>query len=334
MAGIRQLRQIQLGRETTAATTRWRGLGAFEDRTEVVMPEEFIGIIGGGDRSYISKYDAGATFDDTDLTFEQLPHLLIAGIANTTTGTQDGTGSGYVYTYNIAHSTAPTVGTYTLRAGDNQQAEIMDSSFVQSFSIKGNAGEPWMMSANWVGKQITTSVFSTSVSIPTVETALFSRSTFWLNSVSDTYGWEAGTPWQPLVLSMEINFDNLMMPKFVMGNSRAFNFIYPGNREISGSITFEHDALGVAEKEAWRNEEPRLMRVYMIGSSLTTNAAAPVHTNKTVYLDLPIKYTSFDPLDDQDGNSIVKASFVSRYNATAGDAGKFIIVLDGTTSIP
>ena len=53
MPGIRQLRQIQLGRETTAgtavaATPRWGGLGAMEDTREVTFPEEFIGIIGGG----------------------------------------------------------------------------------------------------------------------------------------------------------------------------------------------------------------------------------------------------------------------------------------------
>ena len=339
MAGIRQLRQIQLGRETTAgtattATTRWRGLGALEDLREVTFPEEFIGVIGGGDRSYIAKVEGALTMDDTDCTFEQLPHILIAGIANTTTGTQDGTGSAYIYTYNIAHSTAPTIQTYTVRAGDNQQAEIMEYAFVNSFSIKGNAGEAVMMSAEWTGRQVTTGSFTGSVAVPSVETVLASRGALSLSAVSDTYG---QTTVDDSLLAFEVNYSNLLAPKYAFApggltvNPPYFSFTYAGNREITGSLTFEHNAAAVAEREAFRNQTPRLLRLWFFGSDITT---ADSYSNKQLKIDLPIKYESFDALDDQDGNSIVKANFISRYNATVGDAGKFEIILDGITSIP
>lgn len=339
MAGIKQLRQIQLGRETTAgtattATTRWRGLGALEDLREVTFPEEFIGVIGGGDRSYVAKVEGSLTMDDADCTFEQLPHILIAGIANTTAGVQSGTSSGYVYTYTIPYTTAPTIQTYTVRAGDNQQAEIMEYAFVKSFSIKGNAGEAIMMSAEWTGRQVTTGSFSTGVAVPDVETVLASKGALTISAVSDTYG---QTQLDDSLIAFEINYDNMIMPKYAFSpggstsNPPFFSFTYAGNREITGSLTFEHNAGAVAEREAFRNQTPRLLRLWFFGSALTTAGA---YTTKQLQIDLPIKYESFDALDDVDGNSIVKANFVSKYNPTAGDAGKFVVVLNGTTSIP
>lgn len=338
MSGIRQLRQIQLGKEATAgtattATTRWRGLGALEDRRVVTFPEEFIGIIGGGDRSYVAKEEGALTMDDTDATFEQLPHLLIASIANTTAGTQNGTGSGYVYTYTIPTSTAPTINTYTLRAGDNQQAEIMAYSFVRSFSIKGNAGEAVMMSAEWTGRTVTTSTFSAGVSVPDVETILGSQVTLLLDPVSGTYGGGAEITQTTSLISFEVNVSDAIMPKWTMGGGSGFHFHYAGNREITGSLIYEHNSQTVAEREKFRNQTPRLLRLYCYGSNLTTIGGG-TWTNKTLAIDLPIKYESFDALDDLDGNSIIKANFVSRYNSTVANAGRFIVVLNGTTSIP
>lgn len=344
-AGIKQLRQIQLGKETTAgtattATTRWRGLGAFSGGEIVTFPEEYIGVIGGGDRSYIAKIEAGMTMDDTDATFEQLPHLLIASIAATTAGVQNGTGSGYVYTYNIPHSTAPTIKTYTIRAGDDNQAEVMPYSFVQSLKLSGNAGEAVMMGAEWVGRAITTSTFSTGVSVPDVETILASGGYMYLDTVGATYGGgglllDDSTTGYSHLLAFEVNLDSLIMPKYTFKGAagKQFDFHYAGNREITGSLTFEHNTMATQEKQAWRDNTPRLLRLQFQGSALTT-VGGGTYTHKTLILDLPIKYESFDALDDLDGNSIIKANFVSRYNATVGDAGKFIIVLNSTTSIP
>ena len=337
MPGIKQLRQVQLGRETTpgtsvAATTRWRGLGALEDKREVVFPEEYIGIIGGGDRSYIPKVEGALTMDDVDATFEQLPHLLIASIANTTTGTTDTGGSGKIYTYNIPYNAAPTINTYTVRAGDNQQAEIMSYAFVQSFTLSGKAGEALMMSAEWVGRSVANGSFTANVTVPTVETILASRCAMYLDAVSGTFG---TTAIDATLIEVEVEFADLIMPKYTLqpvSNLPVFSFHYAGNREITGSLTFEHNSDAVTEREAFRNQTPRLLRLDWSGSALTT--AGSVYSAKKLIVDLPIKYESFDALDDVDGNSIIKANFVSRYNETLGNAGKIIVVLNSLASIP
>jgi hypothetical protein len=338
MAGIKQLRQIQLGKETTAgtattATTRWRGLGALEDGRIVTFPEEFIGVIGGGDRSYIAKVEAGMSMDEVDATFEQLPHLLIASIAATTAGVQDTSGSGYVYTYTIPHSSAPTIQTYTIRAGDDQQAEIMAYSFVQSMTLSGNAGEAVMMGAEWVGRAVENGSFSTGVSVPSVETILASSGAMYLDAVSSTYGNTAVTS---TLISFSLDMSNMIAAKWTVGAAGgtvgAFDFHYAGNREITGSLQFEHNSTATTEKTAFRDQTPRLLRLKFSGSTLTT--AGSGYSVKTLIIDLPIKYESFDTLDDIDGNSVVTANFVSKYNETVANAGKFIVVLNGTTSIP
>jgi hypothetical protein len=301
-----------------------------KDDREVVFPEEFIGVIGGGDRSYIPKLAGSVSFDSVDATFEALPHLLMAGIEYTTSsGTVDGTGSGYVYTYTIPHSTAPTIKSYTIRAGDDQQAEIMEYSIVQNFTLEGNAGEALMMSADWFGRQITNGSYSTSVSVPTVESILASKATMYLDAVSGTYG---ATAVSDTLLSATLNFNNLIQPKFTMDGQLYFDFHYVGNREITGSLTFEHNASAVTEKTNWRAETPRLLRLLFAGTALTTSTAT--HATKKLIVDLPIKWESFDAISDQDGNSTVTGTFRSRYNATVANAGKFVVVLNSTTSIP
>ena len=50
MAGIRALRKLQYGKETTAgtavaATAVWRGIGTIQDNLETVFPAEDIGIL-------------------------------------------------------------------------------------------------------------------------------------------------------------------------------------------------------------------------------------------------------------------------------------------------
>ena len=52
MAGVKALRKVQLGLESTkgtavAATALWRGTGTIEDKREVVFPDEDIGYLSG-----------------------------------------------------------------------------------------------------------------------------------------------------------------------------------------------------------------------------------------------------------------------------------------------
>ena len=85
MAGIRSLRKLTLGRESVAgtpvnATTYWRGVGTIEDTRVVTFPEEDVGYISGLDRSYQPALGALLAMESTPATFEQVLHILEAGV--------------------------------------------------------------------------------------------------------------------------------------------------------------------------------------------------------------------------------------------------------------
>src|SRR5574342_372935 len=127
MAGARALTKIQLGREATAGTavvasTLWRGMGTIHDTREAQLVAEDVGILMGTHRSIIPNYEATISMASVNATFQQILHLLEAGIM-AATPTNDGVGTGKIYTYNLPTTTAPTIKTYTLEGGDNQQAE-------------------------------------------------------------------------------------------------------------------------------------------------------------------------------------------------------------------
>ena len=129
--GIKALRKIQLGAETTAGTaveadTIWRGIGVITDNRETIVPDEDIGYLSGKARNYCPKLEAAISMEPVPATFEQLPIILSAGVKNVITGVTDTGGSGKVYTYTFPTTSANTITPWTIEGGDDQQAEEME----------------------------------------------------------------------------------------------------------------------------------------------------------------------------------------------------------------
>lgn len=330
MAGTKALRKVQLGAEVTpgtavAATTLWRGVGALHDKRELVFPEEDLGIFSGVDRSYIPKLEASITLDSTEANFEQLPYVLMAGVKSVTS-TADGAGTDRIWTFDIPTTTAPTLKTYTIEGGDNQQAEEMEYSFVTSFTLEGTSGEAWMLSSEWQGRQVTNTTFTGAIAVPAVSDMLFQKTSLYSDNVGGTFG---TTQLTGTLLSASLEYTTNIIPKFVADGNLYFSFIQPTRPEIILKVTMEHDANSVAEKTNFRNETPRMLRLRCNGPTVGTPGTT--YSTKTMIIDLVGKWSAFEPLGDQDGNSIIVAEFTARYNATVGNAGKFIVVNELTT---
>jgi len=329
MAGIKALRKIQLGREATAgtavaATTRWRGLGTILDEHVTEFPEEDVGILSGTDRTYVPKELVSISMDSVPATFEQLPHLFEAGIM-TDTPAQDGSGSGYIYQYDVPTTAAATIKTYTIEGGDNEQAEEMEYSFVKNISLGGAGGEAWMMSADWTGRQVTKTTFTAagSAPLPTVEEMLFSKTYLYIDDADGTAG---TTTAANTVLSAELSISTGWQEVFTADGNTYFSFNKNTMPEITLNVTFEHDSTSIAEKDNWIAQTARLIQIKCIGSAFTT--AGTDYSNKTFIANLPGKWESFESIGEQDGNDIVSGTFRVRYNADAGHAGQFLIVND------
>jgi len=121
MAGVKALRRIQVGIESTgtagtavAATTTLRMTGTMEDLRETTFPEEEIGLLGGSDRNYVAKYLAAITTEG-EATFEQVGYILGAGVQDSTATTD--TGTGYIYSYSLPTTAQRVPFTYTIEGG-------------------------------------------------------------------------------------------------------------------------------------------------------------------------------------------------------------------------
>lgn len=325
MAGIKPLRKIQIGKETTpgtavAATALWRGTGVLDDQREVTFVEEDVGYISGLDRTHVAKLLAAIQMDSTPATFEQLPYLFNAGIKGVA-GSQDGAGTDYIYTYALPTTSKNTIYNYTIEGGDDQQAEEIEHAFVEELSLTGKPGEALMMSANWLGRQASLASFTGSIAVPTVEDILFSMGKLWIDAIGGTIG---TTLVSNTFLGMDLKLKTGWVPVFGADGALYFSFAKLVEPELTIQLTFEHDSVGVARKADWRAQTARLFRVQFEGNTVGTPGTT--YSKKTLRLDFASKIEKVDPLGDIDGNDVYTVNLRPRYNSTAAQFATFLVV--------
>jgi hypothetical protein len=327
------LRKLQLGREVTpgtgvAATAIWRGQGTLEDKREVTFVDEQIGIVGGTDRAYVGRYLSALDMGAVPATFQQILHILEAGIKAVGTGAADGAGTDKIYNYPFPTTARNTIKTYTLEGGDDQQAEKFAYGFVEEFSLEGNAGEAWMMSAKWLGRQTTTATFTAALSAPTVEEMLFGLSKLYIDPIGSAYG---TTVKALTMLAAKLKVKTGWSAGETADGSLDFSLLRFGPPEIELEVTFEHDATSVAEKAAWKALTARSIQIKIEGSAVGTPGTT--YSKQTCLINLPGKWGSFAKIDEKDGNDIVSGKFTSKYDATKGDAGNILVATE-LTAVP
>ena len=286
-----------------AATTIWRGPAKnLQDDRAVEHVEEDIGIAIPTTRTYIGQIAGSLSMEATPATFEQILHLFEAGIKTVGTGVADGAGTGKIYAYPIPTTSLNTIKTYTIESGDNQQAEEME---------------------DWIGRQVSNVSFTGALSAPTVEEILAAKGVMYIDAVGGTIG---STQVTQTLLEFSLELTTGWKAKYTLDSGQLyFDFVYfdKDSFEMKLEVTYEHNSTAVAEKTAWRNETKRLIRLEFLGSALGT---PDDFTYKTLRLDSPGFYESFDALDNDDGNSIVKASLVCAYDETAALAPSLTVV--------
>jgi len=311
--GIKAYRRLQMGKETTpgtavAATTYWRGIGTPSENITTVFPEEDIGYLSGVDRAYIPQTEAGLTLEQTEATFEQLPYIFNSSIYGTT-ATTDATGPGlFSYVMPTVTSDAKVstdLFTLTWEGGDNAAAEEFAYGFCKSWTLSGDAGQALMVSAEIVGRQIGTSTFTPSLSIPAVEEILFSKGKLYIDAITEST--DIGlTQVSNEFLSMSLSYNSGWVPVYTADGSIYFSFAKQIQPEVLLTVTFEHNTKSIAEKVIWRAGTARQIRLEFDGAAAT----------KELLIDMAGKWDNFSKIGERDGNDIVEGTFRARYNAT------------------
>jgi len=310
--GIRALRKIQMGAETTpgtavAATTYWRGVGTIQNIRETVFVEEDIGLLSGSDRTYVPRTEALLNLESTEATFEQLPYLFQMGIENVEP-TTDANGDG-IFTYvmpvqSTDINTSTDLQTYTFEAGDNKMVEEFAYGYCRNITLSGDSGQGLMMSAEIVGREVSTTDFTTGLTIPAVEDILFSKGKLYIDAVDGVLGFTQITN---SFLTMNLSINTGWMPVYTADGNLFFSFVKQTMPEVILQITFEVEDKSIAEKAYWVDQTARQIRVNFDGSTAA----------KYLTLDMAGKWENFEPIGERDGNDILSATFRARYNSTA-----------------
>lgn len=331
--GISALSRTQIGVEASAggstdtATTIWRGMGMIKDNLRVVFPPEKVGKLGGTTRSYIPE-TGGEVNLTGDATYEQLGYIFQAGVKSIAPTTDASSGLSWLWAVQASDSdpiSTTDLGTLVVETGDNIAAEVARFGFVRDFSITGTAGEALQISANVQTRAPATGTFTAGLSIPTVETILFSLGSLYVDDSTGTIGTTAVSN---TLLDMTLNMTTGWMAKKAKDNRLDFSFIKRADDEITLDITFEHNSIAVAEKAAWRAQTERALRLSFLGTALSTTDAGAPYDTKAFVIDLYGKWETFGAagLEEQDGNNIYKGTFRCKWSQIASAKASFLIV--------
>lgn len=293
------LNKIQFGRETVqgtavAATKVFRGnFAMLEDQTDKKVITEQIGQLVTPERRYVSKIGARLAIPSTSLTFEQLPDFL-EGAVKTVTPTGVGP---YVRVYPIpVDGSVNTIKTYTIEAGNTQvptDTQEMSYSYVDELELSGKAGEPWMINATWIGRQLTPATFTAALAAPTVTDALFTNTKLYIDDSGGTIGTtqKLGT-----LIGARIRLRSGILQVPGGDGVQYFRAIKPGRPEVDFSITIEVESssLIATERAKWVTDSTRLVRLLIDHG-----------TNNKIQFDLAGVYDKIGNYENNEGNTVV-----------------------------
>ncbi len=332
--GIKRLRRIQLGKEVTpgtavATTTRWRGgASMLDDQRKIEEIEEWIGIIDGADRTAVVQLLGMLALDEVPATAEQFQYLPVLAFGGSVTGSADGSGTDKIYTTNIPTTAKPTAVPYTIQGGDDFEVEQMEYTVCTKLSLKWAMGQTLRMSGTLMGRQVARlgTGFSAGASIPSVGAGEFpaQRGKIYLDAIGGTYG---TTQISNLLIAGQVDFEVYWQPVFTMDGNLYYSYPSYRGHKVSGQLSYLHDTGAdgnTGEMVDFRAQTPELLRLDFSGDAVATPGTT--YSTRKIIVDLPIKYLNPGPLGEDNGNDIRVMKFRSRYNTTAGNAGKFIVV--------
>ena len=236
------MNKTALGRESTfgtgvAATTLWRGpFSMVEDASEVVTVDENVGLLVQAERTYFTKHMGRLAMPSTELTFEQVCHILEAGVKTVSpTGTNPYTRA---YSY-PTDNTVPTPKSYTIETYNNLadvDALEMNGCLVEEFTFEGNAREAWKMSGTWFGRRPVTTTPTSLSTLVTVEEALIPKTLLYIDATGGTVGTTQKTG---VLMGAQVRVRTGLVP-LPVGDGNLYHSTYKWTKpEITYTLTVE-----------------------------------------------------------------------------------------------
>jgi hypothetical protein len=323
------------GASTDVVTTHWRGVGKVKDRREVVFPPERVGKIGGTNRSYIPVKGCDVMLEG-DAKFSQLAYIKNAGIY-LTTPTTDAT-SGFIRTWTVQASSSDAIsttdlGTLVVESGDNIEVQLARFCFVREYTETGRQGEALQISATLQGRDPSTGTFTavgTTDFDNDAEAILCSNVYLYFDPSSDTPGTTQKTA---TYLEHTLTHKTGWVALEAKDGRLDFSDIKHIDDEITLDVTFEHNGVAIAQKDAWKNQTEQVLRLKFLGSALTTTDAGATYDTKAYVMDLYGKWQTFgaEGLEEQNGDNIYRGTFRAAWSSIANNKAVFVLVTEQAT---
>jgi hypothetical protein len=326
--GVKLLRKLQLGLESPAGTPNLTSTvqmrmenGVIDDQRTLNFVPEDVGYLSSVDRTVTPKLLAAVNLDGA-ATYEQLPYLFEMGVKHATPA-KDGTGSqtGYIRDYSLPTTAPNTLSTYTVKGGNDTQAEYMEYAFCDNLELSGKSGETMQMKAQLFGRQVTKGTF-TSLANQSVSDILFQNGKLYIDLIGSTLG---TTQVSNTLLGMDLKLKSGWIPRFTADGNKYFSFVEcPGPIALSVDFTFEHTSGVVAYKDAWIAETAKNIQIAFSGPAVAV--AGVVYTYKSLIINMAGKFSKFAPLGNDSGVDTYVATFEAKYDPTSATFANFIVV--------
>lgn len=316
--GVESRRRMQIGLESVsgtavAATAIIRGPAEMiKDESTHVRPPDNVGYRVDTNRMYTSAVGASLAMPSREATFEQIGWAAAASLQNVVTGTPNGgSTSAYIYTRTLPYAGDASFRSFTIEAGDNQQAYHMAYAFCEQWGLSGVIDQAVMITQKWRGRQKIKNAFTGSLSPLAVEEILFNKGKIYCDVVGGTLG---GTQLTNTWLGFDITINPGLKAQASGDGQLYFSFVKGVKPLITGKFIFEHDAIGVARVDDFEANTTKKFRLDFAGSALSGTGGT--HATKLERLDF---CANIDSIDDgaQDGNDIITVNWTAVYDATA-----------------
>lgn len=324
--GAYQFNRIQFGREGDAtpgtsvpATHVWRGpFIDIEDTSESAFVDEQTGIMADTGQRYTSSKGATLALPSAPFSFEHGPIVFEAGICE---GAGGDTTTPYLRTYDFAYTAANVatkdIATYTWETHNALSLDSREMAYghVETFALTGEVNQPWMVESTWQGRQVVLEALTGSVALEDLELSMFQNSVLYMDAIAGEIGATAITG---VMMGATINVETGVQRLFTPNGQLYFNGVKFVKPVITGTLIYELEGTGaghvVTERAFYTAGTQRLMRIKTTGTS-----------NRYWQFDAAIYYTSFGTYENQDGDTVVTASWEARYNSTAAKFAGFAV---------
>jgi hypothetical protein len=269
---------------------------------------------------------------ESDLTFEQILHILNMGMVGLLTGTGAGADKTWQFTPSVVAD--PALNTFTLgyrkTDGTTNWDERVAYLFAKSWEISAAIGENSKIMADCVGRPIElATAITAAIAVPTVN---YVPAALWKLSVNDTFGAIGTTQKLGTLVSWRLTYNSPYQPKLYQDGRADRSFSSHGLKDADYALELQVEyTADILTEQQKADDDPaslRYIRLEALGAVLGGSFYE-------IEIDGAFEYEpgQFDVDGSRDGNGTVTLKLVGSYDNT-NSLGLKVKVVNSLAALP